>query len=206
MDMRKAIASTKRMLAATDVTFGSMYILYCEARQAVAKYGRRGVSILLQLAVSEVGKKAADRARIRNQVVSGGQSHTVRILEAIRRSAMVSIPKLRRMKCTRVLPLHRIPPALAKGKLCEKVRCSMIPEVQRLIEAMKQVSGGIGSKKARRKYRERKDAIRVSRRETEKRYLALGGQRYTRTANGEPCKRRRVSKEEMKEYLITSGR
>ena len=194
------------MLGATDVAFGSMYILYCEAKQAVAKYGRRGVSVLLQLAVSEEGKKAAERARILNQVVSGGQSHTVRILEAIRKSAIVSIAKLRRMRCANVLPLHRIPQALAKGRLCTKVRYSMIPEVQRLIEAMKQVSEGFRSKKAGRKYRERKDAMEVSREETEKRYLAIGGQQYTRTRDGEACKRRRVSKEEMRQYLNTNGK
>ena len=80
----------------------------------------------------------------------------------------------------------------------------MIPEVQRLIEAMKQVSEGVRSKKARRKYRERKNAMDVSRKEAEKRYVAIGGQQYTRTRDGHACKRRRVSKEEMIQYILTS--
>ena len=110
------------------VTFGTVQVLLCETRQAVNKYGIRGVWYLIRgYKLSSVIRGKVSRLRASLMKTSGaGHSHTLQILECIRRSKCLSVEAVRRSKGA--VSVNELVYAMGSLRLCPKVCLEAIPE------------------------------------------------------------------------------
>ena len=117
------------------MNFASMYVLYCETRQAIKKYSIHGLCILVREYVSR--KEVRDVAGSMRMVLRNSRvCHTIRILEAIRIYLQLELESLydeERMN-------HRDPASIAhllgKYRICPKEDLSAVPEWVKLADCM----------------------------------------------------------------------
>ncbi|CAK0891356.1 unnamed protein product, partial [Prorocentrum cordatum] len=127
--MRKALNSTSQVSVAT------MYVLFCETRQAINRYSLHGVLYLID-AYDKSKSVRANVSRVRPGLVST-RCHTIQLLEAIRSCVGVSLAVLRTSgggvsdggPCEVAYQLGRC-------RLCPKVECDGIPELRVLASCL----------------------------------------------------------------------
>lgn len=114
----------------STVSFSSIQVLLCETRQAVNKYGLRGVcslighykrSVYVRREVASLRKELTARLSMK-------QSHTVLVLERIRVAVGMSICDVRAAHGIVACSRHQLVYSLGSLRLCPKVCLEAIPE------------------------------------------------------------------------------
>ncbi|CAK0859546.1 unnamed protein product [Prorocentrum cordatum] len=127
--MRKALNSTSQVSDAT------MYVLFCETRQAINRYSLHGVWYLID-AYDKSKSVRANVSRVRPGLAST-RCHTIQLLEAIRSCVGVSLAVLRTLgggvsdggPC-------EVAYQLGRRRLCPKVESDGIPELRVLASCL----------------------------------------------------------------------
>ena len=130
--MRKALNTTSQVSVAT------MYVLFCETRQAVNRYSLHGLWYLIE--VYDKSKSVrAHVSRARNGLVST-RCHTIQLLEVIRSCVGVSLAVLRKHSCKRAGGPWEVAYQMGRRRLCPKVVSDGIPEFRVLASCLSVVT------------------------------------------------------------------
>ena len=123
---------------AFTVSFSSIQVLICEARQAVNSYGIRGVCCLIRrYKASSAVRAQVAQLRIELMQKSGvGQCHTVTVLECIRRAAGMTVAAVVKASGVLVCSRQQLVFMLGSLRLCPKVCLEAIPEWESLRRCM----------------------------------------------------------------------
>lgn len=143
--MRNALKTTSQVSAAT------MYVLFCETRQAINRYSLHGLWYLIE--VYDKSKSArANVSRLRHGLAHSVSTlcHTLQVLEAIRSCVGVSLAVLRRSSSKRAGGPLELAYQLGRRLLCPKVALDGIPEFRVLASSLsvltQKVQAGLGGK------------------------------------------------------------
>ena len=120
------------------VTFSSIQVLVCEARQAVNSYGIRGVCCLIRrYKASSAVRSQVAQLRLQLMHKSGvGQCHIVSVLECIRRAAGMTVAAVLRASGVLACSRQQLVFLLGSLRLCPKVCLEAIPEWESLRRCM----------------------------------------------------------------------
>ena len=112
------------------VTFATVEVLFCELRQAINRYGLRGVWYLVQWYQASSSTRAAVlQARRRLQLDDEvSMPHTVQLLEVVRECADVSLAALRRKRPRPHGGVVELAFQLGRHRICPKVEMGGIVE------------------------------------------------------------------------------
>ena len=143
--MRMALNTTSQVSAAT------MYVLFCETRQAINRYSLHGLWYLIE----QYDKSESVRAnvsRVQNGLVFSVSTHchTIQVLEGIRGCVGVSLAVLRKLPSKRNGGSLEVAYQMGRRRLCPKVELDGIPEFRVLASCMsvvnQKVLAGLGRK------------------------------------------------------------
>ena len=127
--MSKALQTTSKVSVAT------MYVLFCETRQAINRYSLRGVWYLID-AYDKRKSVRENVSRVRPGLVST-RCHTIQLLEAIRSSVCVSLAVLRTLgRGVSDGGPWEVAYQLGRRRLCPKVESDGIPELRVLASCL----------------------------------------------------------------------
>ena len=134
--MMRAIQRMRDELPGSAVNFASMYVLYCETRQAIKKYSINGVYILIHEYVSR--KEVRDVAGSVRMVLRNSRvCHTIRILEAIRIYLKLESKSLYDEERMSDRDPASVAHLIGKYRICPKVDLSAVPEWVEVADCMK---------------------------------------------------------------------
>lgn len=136
--LNRAVARMRRALSVTDnVNSSTMYVLFCETRQACNKYSSKGVCYLIQMYDSSAKvRDVVSSARDELQHAAKCKCHTVQLLEAVRIHLGLSLTGVRKQQPKRILVASELAFQLGRRRLCPKVELDGIPEYQVLVRAL----------------------------------------------------------------------
>ena len=136
--MNKAVGRMRKMLNATSqVCAATMYVLFCETRQAINRYSLRGLWYLIE----QYDKSKSVRAnvsRVRNGLESSVSTlcYTIQVLEGIRTSVGVSLAVLRKLPSKCCGGSAEVAYEIGRRRLCPKVELDGIPEFRVLASCL----------------------------------------------------------------------
>ena len=143
--MRTALNTTSQVSAAT------MYVLFCETRQAINMYSLHGLWYLIELYDKSKSVRAAV-SRVRDGLACcvSTRCHTILVLEGIRSCVGVSLAELRKSPSKRAGGSLELAYQLGRRRLCPKVALDGIPEFRVLASSLsvvtQKVQAGLGGK------------------------------------------------------------
>ena len=144
--MRKALKTTSQVSVAT------MYVLYCETRQAINMYSLHGLWYLIELYDKRKSVRA-NVSRVRDGLANSVSTlcHTIQVLEGIRSCVGVSLAVLRKLPCKRAGGPLEVAYQMGRRRLCPKVDLHCIPEFRVLASCISVVSQKILGRKPQEK-------------------------------------------------------
>ena len=143
--MRTALKATSQVSAAT------MYVLFCETRQAINRYSLHGLWYLIEL-YDKSKSVRANVSRVRNGLAYSVSTlcHTIQVLEGIRSCVGVSLAVLRKLPSKRAGGPLEVAYQMGRRRLCSKVELDGIPEFRVLASCLsvvtQKVHAGLGRK------------------------------------------------------------
>ena len=150
--MNAAVGRMRMALHATSpVSTGTMYVLFCETRQAINRYSLHGLWYLIDL----YDKSKSVRAHVswvRHGLACSVSTrcHTIQVLEGIRSFVGVSLAVLRKVPSKRTGGASEVAYQMGRRRLCPKVELDGIPEFRVLASCMRvvtqKVQAGLGRK------------------------------------------------------------
>ena len=124
------VSKVEAALPALTVTVFFVFVLLCETRQAINRYGQNGLTYMYERvsASKALRQTVADAASLVFHEDKSTFPHTVVVLEAVRESLGLSVSLLRNQKPQRVCTLKTLCVRLAALGICGKAALEGIPE------------------------------------------------------------------------------